>query len=191
VYQYCIARYAPEIADVRQAERSCGMAGAWEKRCRRHWVSRRLEHGSGTPVSTLLEFCADDADCAFEVLDARPASDVLLQIERCGSHLGQLGRDCARHALQRWYLAGPDADELQRVAQSVSSYPRAVGSWLGACVACLEVGRCGGDGPARKSCDREARRLTNKPEGCQRLLKRPAAQVPASTGPGGGGDAAL
>ncbi|RME21586.1 MAG: hypothetical protein D6798_17790, partial [Deltaproteobacteria bacterium] len=85
----------PAVDDPAVAVAVCARAGRWEEACRLAWVAARLgDESVGTDV--LLGVCGDAADCAFRVLDARPAGDLAVEVERCRALAGRHAVDCAR-----------------------------------------------------------------------------------------------
>ena len=97
-----------------------------------------------------------------ELLDARPHNDVLVQMERCVRHAGRYSQDCVMHASQRWYFSWPSVDEIQRVAQQKNPFPEQIGMYIGARVACDDVGQCGGDKEINRMCEKYVEEFQNK-----------------------------
>lgn len=93
-------------------------------------------------MEDLMSVCADNPDCTFEVLDFRPSNEVTVQMDRCVKWAGRFAADCVSHAMQRWYLTQPAADDVARVARVQTRYPDKVGYWVAASVQCRQVGQC-------------------------------------------------
>ena len=96
--------------------------------------------------------CKGDADCAFEMLDKRPASDVLVQLEYCAGSAGSYSSDCAVHAVERWMKAGPSLVEVERIEQANTRFPQQVGYGVGMALACYGLGACQGTGAVYGMC---------------------------------------
>lgn len=121
--------------------------------CRSAGVGHALSQRTGTR-GDLLAACGDAADCALQVLDARPLPDPVAQLRDCRAHTGPYAVDCTVHALQRWADGGPDATSFAAVAAE-TDHGDAVGALLGLVVACQQVGACAQASPAaRPACDR-------------------------------------
>ena len=154
-YGYCLYKFAGGLPDEAAVERVCGMAGDWEDECRHAWVAGRMNPDSPFSTEALLRVCGENPDCAFELLDFRPADLVDDQLARCRDHAGRHASDCTGHAMQRWWLRGVDTDEVARVASMRTDFPRKVGFYLAVSVQCDEVGSCEGDPAVQDACERQ------------------------------------
>jgi hypothetical protein len=176
VYQYCLAQAVRAVRTLPEMERLCAQSGTWEKDCRHAWVHDRMRADSGFDTTTLAAACGAGTDCAFELLDFRPASDVLEQVRLCTVYAAKYRDHCVGHAFQRWWQASPDAAEHARVGAAPMEHAVAekAGYWLAANVACSGVGACE---PASAEVARA----------CQRTLPQFAGRTgcPAATRPGG------
>lgn len=183
-YGYCVFSTSPAIRDAEAARSWCKKAGDWEERCLHSWVSARLRDRAQWSDETLLGMCRGIPDCAFEILDFRPHSDILVQLNRCGLFAEEYGQDCGRHSLQRWWKANPDAPEIARVMSTPSPFDQIVGSYAAASVYCLKVGSCEGLPDRQHYCEAGVAHLVDPPERCGQVLKGLAdGGVGPATGP--------
>ena len=173
LYGYCIYKYAGGFETVEQVNRLCGLAGKWENDCRHAWVAGRMNVSSGVDMDLLLEVCATNADCAFELLDFRPSNEVSVQIKRCNTHAGIHAGNCIRHAMQRWYYTKPSEAEVARVAAMPTSHPDKVGYWVAAMVQCQGVGECPEGTTLGNQCRSTAENFERVPAGCPAATKQP------------------
>ena len=150
-YGYCVYKNAATLPDIGSVNTYCPQAGSWQDDCKQTWV---MEHKDAHPLETLMEVCAQNADCAFELLDSKPHDDVLVQVELCIRHADRYRHDCVMHAIQRWYFTWPDAEEVSRVAQERNPFPEQVGTYIGARVACDGVGTCDGETENKRMCEK-------------------------------------
>ena len=168
-FGYCLTRGAERLPSVEALEAVCPLAGDLEAECRRVWVSGRRSVESGFSTAQLLAACGPFPDCAFELLDFRPASDPFEQIDACRRYAGPYHADCVVHAMERWWRARPDAEALAAVSARRTDYPSQVGAWVGTAVACQGVGRCGGDPAAAEACEAAVARFSADPGSCPPL----------------------
>ena len=140
----------------------CDDAGTWAEECRIGWVRVRL----ADPTSTrdeLLPGCGSDEECRFDVLDARPAPDLLAQLDLCEEHLADTARFCAQHAANRWLASSPDEEERLRVL-SATGHDELRHKALGHLVACEGRGSCEGLHPG---CSTVVAMVAEDPRRCQ------------------------
>ncbi len=192
-YGYCLYTQAGGFPRPDDVDRLCPLAGEWESQCRHAWVAGRMEDDGQYEMEFLLDMCKGNPDCTFELLDFRPAPEIEVQLERCRKWAGQHADDCTGHAMQRWWQAGVDAEEVARVAAMPNPHPRKVGFWLAAAVQCQGVGACDGASAVQAACEGQVEAFTRKPERCPSATKaplqpgnRPTGAV-AGRGPGAGG----
>jgi len=177
IYGYCVYRFAVGFPTIEEMERMCAEAGPWEERCRHAWVAGdRMALGSEFSKEDLLGACGTNIDCTFELLDARPEADALIQLELCRRHTGQHSPDCAGHAMQRWFEGGPDAAEIARVLEAPTAFPHKVGYYAGAAVACFGVGECAGPEAVQKRCAVGVEKFQREPQQCRHVGKLPMHQ---------------
>ena len=172
-FGYCLYKVAGGLPDVASVERVCGLAEEWEDECRHAWVAGKMNEDSAYDMDTLLGVCGENADCAFELLDFRPAELIDTQLERCRLHAREHADNCTGHAMQRWLLAGVDAEEVARVAAMPSAFPRKVGFWVAASVQCDGVGSCEGNPAVQAACEGQAEAFRRKPHACPAKTKAP------------------
>jgi hypothetical protein len=159
LWEYCGLRELEALDSATEADAYCGGLGSWEGLCRTTWISSRLQPDSGVSREELLRVCAGAPDCAFEVLDWRPADDVLDQLEFCREHSAGQREDCAVHALERWAAGRPDAAERARIVAASTSYPKWVGEYLGVAIGCGGEGSCAGSPEVVRWCEFRLQRL--------------------------------
>ena len=152
---YCLYSLAGGFPAKSEMERLCGLAGDWEGDCRHAWVAGRMKDEENYETTELLEICADNSDCSFEVLDFRPHPDLKEQLERCRRYAGTHHADCAGHAAQRWWGTSPSAEEIAQMgALDQNFYADKVGWWIGVSVQCAGIGTCEGLHPdSAKFCE--------------------------------------
>lgn len=173
---YCVYRSAGNLPSPMDVERICPLAGDYERECRRAWVASRSDPSYGYATEVLVSVCAGDADCAFEMLDKRPASDVLVQLQLCASAAGPYSADCAVHALESWVRGGPDLAEVQRVEQASTDFPQQLGYGVGMALACHGLGACQGAGAVYSLCQDTWQKVS------QGALRCPRAAPPSNGG---------
>jgi hypothetical protein len=173
LYGYCIYKYAGGFETIEQINVQCGRAGKWEDDCRHSWVAGRMNKSSGVSMETLLEVCATNADCAFELLDFRPSNEVTVQISRCNDHAGKHAGNCIRHAMQRWYYTKPTANDVERIGALPTNHPDKVGYWLAAIVQCQGVGECPESEEVGAQCRSTVDNFSRVPKGCPAATKQP------------------
>lgn len=165
-YGYCIYRFAGGMQTREEMEDACGRAGSWESDCRHGWVAGRMQRDSGFETQDLLEACGDTPDCTFELIDFRPDPDPIVQIGLCAQYTGPYGRDCAGHAMQRFWLTDPSEEDWARVATARVPFQDRVGYWLGVEVQCFQKGTCMGDGPVLHNCQQTVSDFQQRPSRC-------------------------
>lgn len=170
---YCIASHGERLRSLEEVEAICPRAGDWEGECRRAWVSGQLNPNSRYSTEQLVAACGPNTDCAFEILDFRPAATVDAQIDRCTAHAGEYRNDCVVHAMERWWRAHPAPEEVARVAALRSQYPNQIGYYVAAAVACQGVGSCEGDPEVRTACERGVGQFQQDPGTCPSPELRP------------------
>ena len=151
IYSYCVYKNAGNIENIKSIEEYCSHAGTWQEDCRQTWV---FEHLNDHSLETLMEICAQNADCAFHLLDNKPHTDLLKQVKLCIRYAERYRHDCVMHAIQRWYFEWPDAEEIARVANEKSPFPEQIGTFIGARVACDGVGTCTGTPENKSLCEK-------------------------------------
>jgi hypothetical protein len=173
VYGFCLAKYAGGIPTLEDMLRVCGEAGEWELDCRHGWVSGRMNAVDEFSTEELLGACGQNPDCTFELLDFRPADEPLTQLNLCTQYAGKYARDCAGHAIQRWWLEDPDEEEVNRIAFTPTPYPDKVGYWLGVNVQCYSQGACVGDPHFVLNCEKAVENFSRNPDRCPARTKTP------------------
>lgn len=187
VYGYCIYKFAGGFPTVSEVDRLCGLAGEWEAECRHAWVAGRMHADSGVATDALLEVCAGNPDCSFELLDFRPDTDVLIQMDNCRKHTGKYAPDCVGHAMQRWWQAGVDEAEIERIAATPTPFPNKVGFWIGVSVGCYGVGECSGQAQTADFCRSTVENLSRNQNRCPTQSKKPLSHN-RDRGPAGAGN---
>lgn len=166
VFGYCLYKVAGGLPSVELLDAMCSQAGDWEADCRHAWVAGNMKDPE-VPLETLIEACGGNADCTFELIDMRVSDDVVEQIERCQRWVLPYLDDCVGHAMQRWYLTKPDAEEHARLANTVLPGADRVGHFLGANVACREVGTCeAATSPTTSRCQKAVEHFERNPSSC-------------------------
>ncbi|MFT4976170.1 MAG: hypothetical protein ACI8S6_002066, partial [Myxococcota bacterium] len=182
-YGYCIYRYAGGMRTRAEMEEACGRAGPWEADCRHGWVAGRMQPGSGFETADLLDACGETPDCTFELIDFRPDPDPVVQIGLCAQHTGPYARDCAGHAMQRFWLTDPSPEAWQQVALSRMPFQDRVGYWLGVEVQCFQKGECMGAGPVLHNCQQTVSDFARNPARCPIRQKTPMQSAPSVQNP--------
>ncbi len=170
---YCIVKQAANLPSPMDVARVCPLAGALEMECRRAWTQSRASPRLGFSTEVLLEVCQGNADCAFELLEARPETDVARQLDWCTRAAGEFANDCAVHALERWATARPGAEEVARVAALETPYPERVGYALGVTHACNGGPSCAGAETVRETCEQTAAQIRAASLPCPRVVAPP------------------
>ena len=169
---YCLAKLGARLSTAEEVEALCPDAGEWESECRYGWVAGRMTDHRYT-TQALLEACGPSDDCAFELLDARPLDDVLAQAEACTTHAGRHARDCFGHALQRWWMDSPDAEDRARVFAAATANPDRQAYYAAVYAVCEGEGSCEDLHPqARRDCTRYTDDLTRNPGRCPKRRVR-------------------
>ena len=122
IYGFCISKHAGGIPSLQEMLEVCGKAGEWELDCRHGWVSGRMNNTDEFSTEDLLGACGNNVDCTFELLDFRPADEPLTQMALCTQYAGKYARDCAGHAMQRWWLTDPSEEEFQHLFQLAAAH---------------------------------------------------------------------
>ena len=173
VYGFCLSKHAGGLPTLKDMEEVCLKAGEWERDCRHGWVSGRMNALDDFSTEELLGACGENPDCTFELLDFRPASEPLTQLSLCTQYAGRYGRDCAGHAIQRWWLNDPDEEEVLRVTSTPTPYPDKVGYWIGVNVQCYGKGTCAGEPHFMSNCEKAVENFERKPDRCPARTKTP------------------
>ena len=151
IYGYCVYKNAKTLPDVLSVNKYCSQTGKWKEDCRQTWV---IENRNAYSLEELMDICAQNADCAFHLLDSKPHPDLLKQTKLCIRYADRYRHDCVMHAIQRWYFEWLDADEMARVANERSPFPEQIGTFIGARVACDGVGSCTGTPENKSLCEK-------------------------------------
>ena len=151
LYGYCIYKNVDTLSDIASVTEHCANAGTWQDDCRQSWV---MSHKDAYDLDELMNVCAQNADCAFHILDNQPHPDLLKQVDLCIQYADRYRHDCVMHAIQRWYFEWPDAEEIARVAKERSPFPEQIGTYIGARVACDGVGTCDGTPENKGMCEK-------------------------------------
>lgn len=151
IYGYCLYKQVQHIQKIEDVNTHCKHAFDWKSDCTQSWVMSNVDHYS---LESLMQVCDHHADCAFELLDAKPNDDVLVQMDLCVQYTPKYRNDCIHHAMQRWYFEWPDATEMKRVASKPSPAPEQTGLYLGARVGCDNVGHCTGLTEVKQICEK-------------------------------------
>ena len=174
VFGYCMVNQVALETSPEDAAAHCSMTGSWETRCRHRWVS--VQRGDATTHSTsvLLDFCGEDSECAFELLEFRSVPDLDSQIGLCVTHTGTHVEDCIGHAVQRWWQEDPTEDELMAGARLEMPFPDKMGYFLAASIVCDGVGACeGAQEDVRSRCLHHVDTFRRNPDSCPSKEKAP------------------
>jgi hypothetical protein len=166
-YAVCLRQEARAAATASQMLQVCAFAASDAvDACREAWVAQQLWLGS-QDADTLLAACGGGDDCALQVLDLRPSSDVLAQATRC-DQAGRFADDCRGHAIQRWARTSPSAEAVAQLQAAWTWKDRTWGDWLGYLAACQHTVTCPAE-PAvvALECQRTRAGLTD-PRRCNR-----------------------
>jgi hypothetical protein len=163
--RYCLATRAHLSPQPPVARLFCAELGPWEETCKIRWLK---QHGldAALGAAALLEFCGEAEQCAMQVLEEMPLESLELRLERCEHNTPSWSDHCSRHALQRWYRAGPSAEDLRFLvrAETVPIVQRVELAAVAA--ACMSLGTCD-DLPADLDvCVRARDRLLAAPAQC-------------------------
>lgn len=132
----CLAQRIVSLTTVADVNALCPQAGAWEANCRQAWVDEQQRLRRDLRPDELLDACGPNDDCAFQILDTWPATDVLDQIARCETHARTYESDCVGHALHRWIMGRPTPEDGARVLAATSRRAQQVGTFFGMSAAC-------------------------------------------------------
>ncbi|MEE2752303.1 MAG: hypothetical protein VX519_12795 [Myxococcota bacterium] len=173
---YCLMKVASSGHGPESADTVCDEAGSWEADCRQAWATSRArdgmtdQHGKWMPsqwsTQDLLSGCAENEDCRFAILDARPEKDPVEQMRLCDEFAGKYGLDCAMHALDRWTRSSPDLESIQAVANQ-ALFPVETGRYIAIFVACKEIGTCQGNDAMSTSCTQSVASIRANPAFCE------------------------
>ncbi|MEC7986330.1 MAG: hypothetical protein VX278_14285 [Myxococcota bacterium] len=184
IFEYCVYQRASSLFTLEEVHFYCPMAGIWEESCRHTWGLKRLRmtHKSRLSLEELLDGCGGFSDCSFEVIDARPSEDTLIQLERCSQYVVSDFRDCVLHAMQRWYSQKPSADQVQTVLEGFPQLPDQATEYIANVVYCQGIGSCEGALRSHQNCRRHIRRLQKKPRLCKRMTGSHFPKNPKDSG---------
>lgn len=145
VYGVCLAERVMSLGSAAEVGDLCPQAGRWEEACRQAWVDHQVRMHSAVSRTDLLAACGPNADCAFQLLEASPAADVLDQIRACETYVRAYESDCIGHALHRWVDARPPATDAERVLTGAPGHAPQIASFLGMSEGCGGTMACAGD----------------------------------------------
>jgi hypothetical protein len=165
-FGYCLYQQVHLMETADEAIRLCERAADWSSACRVAWVADRMVREPQTDMGLMLAVCGQDPDCRLDVLDASASADVVEQLDRCAEDALANGADCAGHALERWWLAYPDREEVGRLAAQSEVFPEVVGRFLAAAAVCSDTRPCPKAGPNRNNCEAWSQYLSQHPESC-------------------------
>jgi len=165
-YGYCLYKFSGGFRSIKEIDMFCPQAGDWELECRHAWVSGRMHADSGFSTKILLQACGENPDCAFELVDFRPETDVLKQIDLCAKHVRKHIRDCVGHAMQRWWHTNPNAEEVSRILQQAAPVPDRVAYFAAASSQCSGIGSCKGEEYLQRLCEKNVRHFQRFPQAC-------------------------
>lgn len=104
----CGAVLAPLTNRIDDADVACNsLAAGAQGACHAAWARSHAVNVDRHTRARLVDWCGDDADCAFAVLDSSPSADVAEQIKLCRDHAGKYADDCVGHAAQRFSQSMP------------------------------------------------------------------------------------
>ena len=173
-YGWCMADAVHALTDPSRLDAHCAQAAPYTRECRHRFVARFVPD-MRVDRPTLLRWCGDGDDCRLEVIEARPEPDIHPQLQLCDAEAGRFAADCATHALQRWATGTPSTTDIDALVANPVADPQLVGGWIGAAVACRQVGRCPAHGPTASACAEGASLMQRSPERCP----QPAHAQPA------------
>ena len=172
-YSYCLYKFSATLPDPATVKAVCAQAGAWELRCRQGWATGHMAVNSGVSTEALLDVCGAHPDCTLEVIEGRPDPDIATQLARCEQWTGRFAADCDGHALQRWWMARPDAAGVTALLGIAMNHADNLGYWAAAAVFCSKVGDCGDGASANgAACQRALTEFTAAPAKCNNLGMR-------------------
>ena len=165
-YGYCIYNMSGGFQSRKDIETFCPQAGSWEMECRHAWVAGKMHDKENYTIEELLQDCGENPDCTFELIDFRPADDVLVQLDRCKKYVRKHVRDCFGHAMQRWWFNRPDKEEVARVMERSSVVPDRVAYYVAASVECAKIGTCEGENYLKQLCQKNVLHFQKNPTKC-------------------------
>ena len=165
-YGYCIYNMSGGFQSRKDIETFCPQAGNWELECRHAWVAGKMHDRDNYTTEDLLQDCGENPDCTFELVDFRPADDVLVQLDRCNKYVRKHVRDCFGHAMQRWWFSRPDKEEVARVMAKSSTVPDRVAYYVAASVECAKIGTCDGEKFLTQLCKKNVLHFKKNPTKC-------------------------
>jgi hypothetical protein len=170
-FEFCLYKNSETVRSVDKVKEYCGWAGNWESQCIYNWVVSRTAWGSGVETEDLLELCGSIKDCAFRVVDYRPAEDILETLRRCETYVSKNNDACALHAMVKWWMADPTAEEVHRLMQETHEPSRNMGFYLAVRVHCEGVGECRGSDLMQRRCLEVSRDLADGNRSCPTKVK--------------------
>ena len=170
-YGYCLFKESEQLRDIKTLQAYCAKAGDWEGDCIYNWVTTKIAPDSGYTRLELIELCGDIKDCAFRVVDYRPAENVLDTLELCRKHVRRNVRACSMHAMLRWWLDGPSATDVASVMQATSDPTSQISYYVAARVQCDGVGECVGSSLMEEKCKMKVGLFKQDPDSCPRKKK--------------------
>jgi hypothetical protein len=165
----CAAEHAPPTDRVDEAVAACETFGTVASACTREWALGRAHRADPPARRMLLPLCAGAADCAFQLLDALPATELDEQIAACVEWAPPYQRDCIGHAAHRWTTSHPSADSCLRMVANVHSSECESTPWLlGTAIGCGAECKCAmlTDG-LRPDCEKRESEARAHPSDCQ------------------------
>jgi hypothetical protein len=161
----CLRQQVATNRDPAAMAQTCARAGKGETACRAAWVWAFTPEEQGFSREVLLDACGDD-DCRMSVLDGRVEDDVVLQLGLCDRNAGVFEKDCAIHALARWWYTRPDPTEAGRLASSGAPFQDDQAQWLAALVVCRNLGACASWPLLAERCEAAVTELRADPHRC-------------------------
>ncbi len=105
----CAGQLLPTTNVLPQAEAQCAGLGVAAESCIAQWVAKHAVDTLDVDRGRVIALCGRDQDCAFQVLDQRPAGILAQEVADCRRHAASYGDDCVGHAMQRFARRHPDA----------------------------------------------------------------------------------
>ncbi len=164
---YCRYARASLIDSFDDAIATCADAGEWAALCRDMVTTRWALHDPTLPFDHLLASCSSSGDCALELIEMRQQGDVAEQLRACERHTGPFLPDCTSQVINRWYAAGPDLENIERLGAWVGPAAPYVGQPLGVAVGCSGLGSCGTSPAIAPACQQTAARAKDGQELCR------------------------
>lgn len=181
VRAHCLEVQAQQLPAAQAAAMCDTLTDAQARACRTAWVETSPRR-TGLGADELLGMCGTSADCAFYVLEQRPADSVDEQLRLCGERAGRFRNDCYGHALQRWQLGQPDDAEISRLGEAYGGQlPEVYGQWVGVVRWC-QGRRLHAEAPLADALAAGCPTGTRSAEACRRSLLTADAQRPRCAG---------